>query len=81
MNYSSIGDISIAEAQRRCIMRLRYWALCHAHYSRQWRHILFHPSFEECPDAQVLDLQEDAWTSRPIRTYTDDELDLLDASR
>jgi hypothetical protein len=81
MALSKIGDISIAEAERRCIIRLRYWALCHKHYSRQWRHIIFHPSFEECPESQVMDLQVDSWSSRPLRPFTDDELDHLDSTR
>lgn len=70
---------TLEEAERRCLIRLKYWAASHSSYSRQWRHLLFHPEYNDCPDADLLELMKGHRDDRPAVTQTDFELDELEA--
>ena len=77
-----VGDgLSIGEAERRCIMRRRRWAVIHSQCSRQWRRIIFHPEYDECPDNELLELQKGSEADRPTIVRTDDELDAEEVAR
>ena len=79
MNYSAADADSLQEAERRCIVRLRYWCVSHVHYNRQRRHLSFHPLYEECPDMEVLELQKGSDDDRPVLVLSDAELDAMEA--
>lgn len=68
-------DGQTAESERRCPTRLKYWAVCHSSYSRQRRHVLIHPEFDECPDTEVLELMKGNPSDRPAMVLTDAALD------
>ena len=75
MGVKAQEGVPLAEAEWQRIQRLHFWAASHGSYRRQWRHMLFHPEYAECPDSELLELQKGTEADRPTYVCTDDELD------
>lgn len=73
--FSASDADTLEEEERRCIVRLYFWAVSHQSSSRQGRHLAFHPSYSDCPDADVLELMKGQRFDRPKVAQTDAELD------
>ena len=74
-NFAARPGLSLQEAERQCIIRLRHWATSHASFSRQWRHVAFHPDYEHCPDEAALDFLKGSRADISGPAKTDQELD------